>query len=41
MVSYVDAFWLLFLLTLAVIPLLLLMRGPRADAGQGPTIHMD
>jgi DHA2 family multidrug resistance protein len=41
MVSYVDAFWLLFLLTLAVIPLLLLMRGPRAGAAGGPTIHMD
>ena len=43
MVSYVDAFWLLFLLTLAVIPLLLLMRGPRARGGGGeaPTIHMD
>lgn len=42
MVSYVDAFWLLFLLTLAVIPLLLLMRRPRAGGGgDGPTIHMD
>jgi DHA2 family multidrug resistance protein len=41
MVSYVDAFWLLFLLTLAVIPLLLLMRGPRGGAAEGPTIHMD
>ncbi|MGY2736315.1 DHA2 family efflux MFS transporter permease subunit [Sphingomonas sp. UYP23] len=41
MVSYIDAFWLLFVLTLAVIPLLLLMRGPRKGAGDGPTIHMD
>ena len=41
MVSYVDAFWMLFLLTLAVIPLLLLMRGPRKGAAAGPTIHMD
>jgi len=41
MVSYVDTFWLLFAVTLAVIPLLLLMRGPRAGAGKGPTIHMD
>jgi len=41
MVSYVDAFWLLFVLTLVIIPLLLLMRGPRADAAEGPTIHMD
>ncbi|MBW6524882.1 DHA2 family efflux MFS transporter permease subunit [Sphingomonas sp. RHCKR47] len=41
MVSYVDAFWLLFLLTLAVIPLLLVMRAPRAGAGDGPAIHMD
>jgi DHA2 family multidrug resistance protein len=41
MVSYVDAFWLLFILTLAVIPLLLLMRGPKAGADAGPTIHMD
>lgn len=41
MVSYIDAFWLLFVLTLAVIPLLLLMRGPRKGAPEGPTIHMD
>jgi DHA2 family multidrug resistance protein len=41
MVSYVDAFWLLFVLTLVIIPLLLLMRGPRAGAAEGPTIHMD
>jgi len=41
MVSYIDAFWMLFILTLAVIPLLLLMRGPRKGAGDGPTIHMD
>ncbi|WP_010186597.1 DHA2 family efflux MFS transporter permease subunit [Sphingomonas sp. PAMC 26605] len=41
MVSYIDAFWLLFVLTLAVIPLLLLMRGPRKGAADGPTIHMD
>jgi DHA2 family multidrug resistance protein len=41
MVSYVDAFWLLFVLSLAVIPLLLLMRSPRAGAGEGPVVHMD
>jgi DHA2 family multidrug resistance protein len=41
MVSYIDAFWMLFVLTLAIIPLLLFMRGPRAGAGDGPTIHMD
>ncbi|WP_010218187.1 DHA2 family efflux MFS transporter permease subunit [Sphingomonas sp. PAMC 26621] len=41
MVSYIDAFWMLFVLTLAVIPLLLLMRGPRKGAAAGPTIHMD
>ena len=41
MVSFVDAFWLLFVLTLVIIPLLLLMRGPRAGAAEGPTIHMD
>jgi DHA2 family multidrug resistance protein len=41
MVAYVDAFWLLFVLALAVIPLLLFMRGPRAGAGDGPTMHMD
>ena len=42
MVSYVDAYWILFVLTLAVIPLLLLMRGPRkSGAADGPVIHMD
>lgn len=41
MVSYIDAFWLLFVLTLVVIPFLVLMRGPRAGAGEGPAIHMD
>jgi DHA2 family multidrug resistance protein len=41
MVSYIDAFWFLFVLTLVIIPMLLLMRGPRAGAEAGPTIHMD
>ncbi len=42
MVSYIDAYWILFVLTLAVIPLLLLMRGPRrSGAADGPVIHMD
>lgn len=41
MVSYVDAFWLLFGLTLVIIPLLAIMRGLKPQAGAAPSIHMD
>jgi DHA2 family multidrug resistance protein len=40
MVSYIDAFWLLFVLTLVAIPMLLLLRSPRRAAGD-LHIHMD
>jgi DHA2 family multidrug resistance protein len=40
MVSYIDAFYALFLVTLAVAPLILLMRPPRKGA-TAPTMHMD
>jgi DHA2 family multidrug resistance protein len=32
MVAYTDAFWLMFLLTVAVLPIILLLRGPRQAA---------
>ena len=42
MVSYVDAFWLLFLCTMAIIPMLLLMRSPRRSvAADDLHLHMD
>jgi MFS transporter, DHA2 family, multidrug resistance protein len=41
MVSYADGFWLLFVVTLAVIPLVVLMRAPRAKAGDDLNLHMD
>lgn len=43
MVAYVDAFWFLFLITLAVIPLLLFLRKPvKAAASDGePVLHLD
>jgi DHA2 family multidrug resistance protein len=40
MVSYIDAFYALFVVTLAVAPLILLMRPPRLGAA-APTMHMD
>ena len=41
MVSYIDAFWFLFVLTLCAIPmLLLLLRSPKRAAGD-LHIHMD
>lgn len=40
MVSYVDAFYALFFITLLVSPLVLLMRPPRRDAPV-PAVHMD
>ena len=30
MLAYIDDFWMMFLVTLAVIPLLLLIRPPKA-----------
>ena len=41
MVGYIDAFWFLFIVTLAAIPLLLLMRKPRKAAGDDLPLHMD
>jgi DHA2 family multidrug resistance protein len=40
MVSYIDAFWALFVVTVIVAPLILLMRPPRKGAA-APTIHME
>ena len=40
MVSYIDAFYALFVVTLITAPLILLMRPPRKGAG-APTMHMD
>ncbi len=41
MVGYIDAFWFLFILTLAAIPMLLLMRTPRKSAADDLPLHMD
>lgn len=45
MVSYVDSFWLLFLMSLALLPIILLMRGPRrapkGKSGQPPVVIAD
>ena len=40
MVSYIDAFYALFVVTLVVAPLILLMRPPRKGVA-APTMHMD
>ena len=40
MVSYVDAFYALFVVTLITAPLILLMRPPRKRT-KAPTMHMD
>ncbi|WP_439645801.1 DHA2 family efflux MFS transporter permease subunit [Sphingomonas changbaiensis] len=40
MVSYIDAFYALFVVTLVVAPLILFMRPPRKGAA-APTMHMD
>jgi len=40
MVSYVDAFYLLFLASLFVAPLILLMRPPKGGAA-GPALHLE
>jgi DHA2 family multidrug resistance protein len=42
MIAYVNDFWLVMVLTIAAIPLLVLMRPtPRSDAPQPATAHMD
>jgi len=41
MVSYIDAFWALFVITLAIAPMVLLMRAPRAQGGDKMNMHMD
>jgi len=43
MVSYIDAFWFLCVVTLAVMPLLLLLRKPPKSVGgsQDVAVHMD
>ncbi len=41
MVGYIDVFWFLFILTIAAIPMLLLMRKPRSAAGDDLHLHMD
>ncbi len=40
MVSYIDAFYALFVVTLFIAPLILLMRPPKKGV-VGPTVHMD
>lgn len=40
MVSYIDAFYALFVVTLFIAPLILLMRPPRRGV-QAPNVHMD
>jgi MFS transporter, DHA2 family, multidrug resistance protein len=39
MIAYVDDYWLMMLLTLAVIPMLLLIRPPKASAAPVPVDH--
>ena len=41
MVAYVDAFWFLFLVTLAAIPLLLLLRKPARKPEAEMQVHLD
>ena len=42
MISYVDAFWALFVLSLVMMPLILLMRRPRqATGGDDLAMHLD
>ena len=38
MIAYIDDFWLMLFLTLAVIPLLLLIRPPGAPQASGSTL---
>jgi DHA2 family multidrug resistance protein len=43
MIAYVDDYWLMMLLTAAVIPLLILIRPPKASSGPAPVeaAHLD
>jgi DHA2 family multidrug resistance protein len=45
MIAYVDDYWLMMILTFAVIPLLLLVRKPKGVPGAAPTpaeaVHID
>ncbi len=41
MVAYVDAFWFLFLVTLAALPLLLLLRKPASKSKVETQVHLD
>ena len=43
MVAYIDSFWFLFIVTLAAMPLLLLLRKPAKSAGGGGDVplHVD
>jgi DHA2 family multidrug resistance protein len=39
MIAYVDDYWLMMLLTAAVIPLLILIRPPKASSSPAPIDH--
>ncbi|MCM8730135.1 DHA2 family efflux MFS transporter permease subunit [Hephaestia sp. GCM10023244] len=41
MVSYIDAFYALFIVIILISPLIFLMRPPRKQAGEQPIMHMD
>src|SRR3546814_7144995 len=41
MVSYIDAFWFLFIVSLAVAPMVLLMRRQRGTGDERTTMHLD
>jgi MFS transporter, DHA2 family, multidrug resistance protein len=41
MVAYSDSFWFLFVITIAAIPLILLMRPPRVTGSGDPAPHME
>jgi DHA2 family multidrug resistance protein len=41
MVSYVDGFWFLLMITLCAMPLILLMRGPRKAGAESVSMHLD
>jgi DHA2 family multidrug resistance protein len=39
MIAYVDDYWLMMLLTVAVIPMLMLIRPPKAGSGPAQVDH--
>jgi len=41
MIAYIDDFWLMMIVTLAAIPLALLLRKPKAMPAGAPAAHMD